>query len=624
MARPKRTDTGSSDNAHLEAIARLLRLLVLESTTKAGSGHPTSCLSAIEIVTALFFGGSLRADLRKPDNPSNDRFVLSKGHAAPLLYALYAVAGAVPVKALSGLRTLDSPLEGHPVMRFRYTEAPTGSLGQGLSIGLGEAIAATIDRKAYRTYVLLGDGEVAEGSVWEAIQYAGHRKTGNLTGIVDMNRLGQSGPTMLEHDASRLAWRIRSFDWKTVIVDGHSIPALLRAFRDASAVRHMPTMIIAKTFKGRGVPLLENKEGWHGKPLAGEELSRAITALGPVDRSVRGVIALPKDIPRKKVIPTALKSVPGVRQGTASPREAVAQALVRYRNVFPRMVVLDADVKNSTFVERFAVRVPGRFVETYIAEQNMAGIMVGLAARGWLPVAATFASFWTRAHDQLRMAQYSGMHMVCLGTHAGVHIGQDGPSQMGLEDIALFRSLSGSIVLYPCDAVSADQLTVLALKSPGIAYVRATRAVLPAVYASNAKFTIGGSRTLRHSTHDTVTVVSAGITVHESLKAASVLQRRGVHVRVIDCYSIKPIDADTLQRAARETGHILVVEDHYQEGGIADAVRSALGRHAGTVHALAVRKIPRSAAPEELLAYAHIDAKSVVDVVLRLVRRRRT
>lgn len=613
----------SAPSQHLEEIARLVRALVVDSTTTAGSGHPTSCLSAVDIAVTLMFGGTFRADLKRPQNASNDRIIFSKGHAAPLLYALYAVAGVIPVSELKRLRRFGSRLEGHPMPAFRYVEAPTGSLGQGLSYGIGEAVAATLDRLPYRTYVLIGDGETAEGSFWEAVQLASHKKIGNLTAIVDMNRLGQSGPTMLANDARLLERRITSFGWKTHVVDGHSIPKLQRVFRTAAGVHGKPVMIIARTIKGKGVSFLENREGWHGKTLDREERSRALKALGPIDRRIRGVIASPERVSFRHP-----RAVPPIVQRSVVPvisvREAIGRSLVRSIRSFPRMVVLDADVKNSTYLDRFAARFPSRFVETFIAEQNMVGIMIGLAARGHLPVAATFASFWTRAYDQLRMAQYAGTHVVCIGTHAGVHVGEDGPSQMGLEDIAMFRSLQGSTVLYPADAGAAEKLLVLALRSKGIVYIRATRATLPVMHPATTTFRIGGSRTILRSNNDQATIVGAGATIHEALKAALALKRRGISIRVIDCYSVKPIDAESMQRAARETRHLVVVEDHRQEGGIAEAVRSSLGAYAGTVRSLSVHRTPRSGKPDQLYAYEGIDSQSIFKVVRRLIPRNRT
>ncbi len=610
-----------ADHRHLEEIARFVRALVIESTSAAGSGHPTSCLSAVDAAVALLFGGTFAADLKHPQNPANDRLIFSKGHAAPLLYALYAVAGVIPVAELRRLRRLGSRLEGHPMPTFRYAEMPTGSLGQGLSYGIGEATAATLDRSPSRTYVLIGDGETAEGSFWEAVQLASHRKMGNLTAIVDMNRLGQSGPTMLVNDARRFEQRVGSFGWKTYVVDGHSMTELCRTLARAAQVHDRPVMVIARTVKGKGVPFLENREGWHGKTLDQAQRSDAVRALGPIDRRVRGQVPRPSPSKHRGVRPAAAVVAPTSVSGLST-REALARTLAKNLHSFPTMVMLDADVKNSTFFDRVAARAPSRFVEAFIAEQNMVGIMVGLAARGRLPVAATFASFWTRAYDQLRMAQYAGTHLVCIGTHAGVHVGEDGPSQMGLEDIAMFRSLQGSTVLYPADAGSAEKLLVQALRAKGIVYVRATRAVLPAVHPATAAFRIGGSRTVMRSSSDRAAIVAAGVTLHEALKAAESLKRRGIPVRVIDCYSVKPIDSQTLQRAARETGHVFVVEDHKPEGGISEAVRSALGPYAGTVRSLSVHKTPRSGRPDQLLAYERIDSGSIVNEVRRIIPRK--
>lgn len=603
---------------NLQSLARLVHFYILRSTTAAGSGHPTSALSAVELMVALLFGGVFRTDLKRPHYPNNDRLVFSKGHASPLLYALYAAAGRVKLPELLRYRKFGSRLEGHPMPVFPYVEAPTGSLGQGLSIGLGIAIAAQLDQLPFRTYVLLGDSEMAEGSVWEAIQLAGYRKQDNLTAILDVNRLGQSGPTMLEHDVQAYANRVKSFGWHAVVIDGRNFSEILKAYGEARSTQGKPTMIIARTFKGSGVSFLENKEGWHGKALSKEELKTALAEVGQVNLKVRGAVAPPQPATPHLIQQRPVRE-PRYKLGDlVATRKAVGQALVRLAPRFPKLVVLDGEVKNSTFTELFEAKYQQRFIQAYIAEQNMVGMANGLANRGKLPVTATFAAFFTRAHDQLRMAQYAGTHQIFVGTHAGVHIGEDGASQMGLEDIALFRSLHASTVLYPADAVCAERLMERALKAQGIVYLRATRANLPVLYKTS-RFFIGGSQALRHSKHDQATIVGAGVTLYEALKAADVLLKRNVNVRVIDLYSIKPLDQQTLRRAARETKHLVVVEDHRPEGGIAEAVRSALGRLAGTVTSLAVRKIPKSGKPEEQLRYQGIDTQAIVAALLKLL-----
>ncbi len=592
------------------------RANIIRSTTAAGSGHLTSSMSSVELITGLMFGGAFHADIKKPEYPNNDRLIFSKGHASPLLYSAYAAAGALPAAKLGQLRSFGSPLEGHPMPKFRYTEAPTGSLGQGLGIGVGEALAAKIGRLTYRTYVLLGDGEMAEGSVWEALEIAAYYQLDTLVGIIDLNGLGQSGSTMLGHDASRMAKRVGSFGWKTIIVDGHDLDKVMAAYDAAKKVRGKPVMIIAKTIKGKGVRLVEGKEGWHGRVLDKVLAAQALKDLEPIDEKIRGVVSVPEK--RQPFVPTK-KAAKAMKYGIGdlvAPRSAIGHALIRLAPTFPKLVVLDGEVKNSTDTENFQKKFPKRFIEGFIAEQNLVSMASGLAARGLLPVFATFAAFLTRAFDQLRMNQYAGTHQVYIGTHAGVHIGQDGASQMGLQDIAMFRTLKHSTILYPADAVSAEALTEKALQGTRIVYLRATRAALPVLYKPTQRFVIGGSHTWRTSKNDAATIVAAGVTLHEALKAADVLAKKKIAVRVIDLYSIKPLDIATLKLAARQTKQLIVVEDHYPEGGMGEAVRSALGKDAGCVTSLAVRKTPHSGKPEELLAYESIDAAAIVQTVL--------
>lgn len=603
----------------LAALVRQVRHSILRSTTAAGSGHPTSSLSAVELLTTLFFGGFFRADLRRPQTITNDRFILSKGHAAPLLYSIYAAAGVVSRRELLTLRKFGSRLEGHPMPRFPYAEVPTGSLGQGLSAGVGMALHARLHRLAFHTFVLLGDSEMSEGSVWEAIQLAGFQRLDSLIGILDVNRLGQAGQTMLGHHLQSYAQRIAAFGWNPLVIDGHHIGEIQRAYAAALKSKNRPTMIIAKTFKGKGVSFLEDKNGWHGKPLSKEQLAKALAELGPVGRTVPGVVRVPRK--RKAIVlkPAKTRSFSYRLGENVAPRFALGQGLLRLARVFPNMVVLDGEVKNSTHTDLFAKKYPKRFVQTYIAEQNMVGVAAGLAARGSLPVAATFAAFFNRAADQLRMNGYAGTHQVYVGTHVGVSIGADGPSQMGLNDIALFRSVHGSTVLYPSDAVASEGLLELALRGPGVVYLRATRNALPVLYDAKTKFKIGGSVVVRKSRRDRVTLVAAGITLHEALKAADTLARHRIAVRVIDLYSIKPLDLPTLRAAAQDTGRLIVVEDHGHSGGMAEAIQSALGGLAGTVTSLAVEKLPRSGTPEELLRHQAIDAAAIVETVRSLL-----
>lgn len=603
----------------LTALSRLIRYHIIRSTAVAGSGHVTSSLSAVEILSGLMFSGVFRADLKKPQLANNDRLIFSKGHAAPLLYSTYVVAGALPAAKLSLLRRFGGALEGHPMPKFPYTEAPTGSLGQGLGLGIGAAWAAKLSRLSYRTYVLLGDSEMAEGSVWEAIQLAAFHHLDNLVAVLDMNGLGQSGPTMLQHDARTMAKRVKAFGWKVFIVDGHNLKKVIGAYTKAKKVRGRPVMVIAQTIKGKGVKFIEGKEGWHGKVLDHDQAVHALMGLGSIDVELRGQVASPEREHAQTVSSKPAKKMSYTIGKNISPRQAIGRGLVRLAPAFPELVVLDAEVKNSTETEMFAEKYPEHFIEGFIAEQNAVSMAGGLAARGMLPVFATFAAFMSRAFDQLRMNQYAGTHQVYIGTHAGVHIGQDGASQMGLQDIAMFRTLEKSVVLYPSDAVSAEALLEKSLRGKDMIYLRITRATLPVLYKSTQQFRIGGSHVLRSSPHDKATIIAAGITVHEGLKAADVLVKKNIQVRVIDLYSIKPIDTATLQKAVQETGRLIVVEDHYPEGGIAEAVRSALGKNASAVTSLAVTKTPHSGTPEELLAHEGIDAEAIVSAVMKKV-----
>lgn len=605
---------------NLQALAQRIRADIIRSTTAAGSGHLTSSLSAVEIMTGLFFGGTFHADLRRPDYPNNDRFILSKGHAAPLLYALYVAAGMVPERMLRTLRHFGSQLEGHPMPRFKYTEVPTGSLGQGLGVGVGEALAARIAKLTYRTYVLLGDSEMAEGSVWEAIEVAAYHRLDSLVAILDLNGLGQSGPTMLGRDAANTAKRVAAFGWRTIIIDGHDLERVRLAFIQASKVKDRPTMIIARTVKGKGVPLVEGKSGWHGRVLNQDQARVALKALGPVERRLIGRVSPPVRRRSQLAKKQSAHALSYRSTEIIAPRMAIGQALTRLGAAWPQMIVLDGEVKNSTGTESFERKYPRRFVEGFIAEQNLVSMADGLAARGLIPVVATFAAFLTRAADQLRMNQYARTHQVYIGTHAGVHIGQDGASQMGLQDIAMFRDLEHSTILYPADGNAAVSLLGRGLQADGMVYLRATRAELPILYRPNQRLHIGGSTVFRQSRHDRVTIVAVGVTVHEALRAAELLSKHGIATRVIDLYSLKPLDVRTLQLAARQTKHLIVVEDHYPAGGIAEAVRSALGTLSGCVTSLAVTKTPHSGRPEELLRDQGIDAAGIVRAVRRIIR----
>lgn len=600
----------------LEELARLVRYYILTSTSEAGSGHPTSSMSAADLMTALFFR-YLRFDCEKPSYPNNDRVIFSKGHAAPLMYALYAAARAIPPEELKTLRQMGSRLQGHPTPHFPYAEAATGSLGQGLSIGVGMALNAKyLDKLPYRTFVLLGDGEMAEGSVWEAIQLAGHHQLNHLMGILDVNRLGQSQETMLGHDIEAYVWRIASFGWQVVSVDGHSMEDILRAFDTLLDGDARPKMMVAKTLKGQGVSFLADQPNWHGKALSPADLEKALRELGTVDTSLKGVIQKPENLVPAIRQPVDV-SPPTYKKGDAvATRKAYGNALARLAGKYPQLVAVDGDTKNSTFTEILSQKYPDRYFEIFIAEQNMMGVAVGLAQRGKIPFASTFAAFLTRAYDQIRMAAVSQASIKCVGSHVGISIGEDGPSQMGLEDISMFRAVHGSTVLYPSDAVSAEYLTEEAIKTPGIVYLRTSRPATPVLYDVGEKFPVGGSKTLRSSPKDLVTVVAAGVTLHETLRAYDLLQKEGVAIRVIDLYSVKPIDEAALAKAAQETKALIVVEDHWWEGGMGDAVLNVFAaRHLVPIIKMAVRDLPGSGKPEELMEAAGISAKAIVDRV---------
>lgn len=608
---------------NLEKLTQLARYWILTSTTKAGSGHPTSSMSATDLMVALMYGGVFKYDLAKPNFANNDRLIFSKGHASPLLYVLYALAGKIKESELNTLRDFNSRLEGHPTTAFPYTEAATGSLGQGLSVGVGMALNAKyIDKLPYKTYVLLGDSEMAEGSVWEAMQLAVHYKLDNLVGIIDVNRLGQRGATMYGHNIKSYQKKVDGFGWNSLVVDGHNIKEILTAYKQASKSKGRPTMIIAKTLKGKGVSFIENKNGWHGKVLSKEELKRALDELGEVDIKTKGTIQKPANR-KPAVIKVSTKKVKEDYSKALATRKAYGHALVKLFPSNTNMVVLDAEVSNSTYAETFKKVYPKRFFEMFIAEQNMVGVAAGLAARGKTPFVSTFAAFLTRAFDQIRMTQYSGRsaNINFVGSHAGVSIGADGSSQMGLEDIAMFRTLLNSVVLYPSDHVSQEKLLAQAIKHHGPTYVRTTRMDTAPLYKVSESFKIGGSKVLRKSNKDAFTLVSAGVTLYEALKAYDELKKISINVRVIDLYSIKPIDVATLKAAAKQTKTIITIEDHFAEGGIGEAVRSALEPLPTPVYSLAVRKMTKSGTPEQLLRYENINSDAIVRKVKSILKK---
>lgn len=613
------TDTQKIKALHDEA--NRLRVHCIRMTTKAGSGHPTTCLSSAEIAACLFFE-VMRYDPKNPANPMNDRFVLSKGHAAPLLYAALADAGAFPAEHLMTLRTLDSDLEGHPTPRFPWAYVATGSLGQGLSVGVGMAYCwKYLDKVDRRAYVLLGDGETAEGAVWEAAALAAQYKLDNLVAIVDVNRLGQSQETMYGHDIDVYVRKFEAFGWRVISLDGHDCAALLEAFQAAKAADRKPMAIIAKTIKGKGMALAEDKNGYHGKAFSQEEAESAIKDIAapedvpPFEIKKPAEMAASQDSSQADVEPPAYN--PGDKIAT---RQSYGTALAKLGAANPLVVSLDGDVKNSTFSQVFKKEHGDRFVECFIAEQNMVGMAMGLATCGKIPFISTFGAFLARACDQIRMAGVSRANVKFCGSHAGVSIGEDGASQMALEDLAIFRALPWSAVLYPCDAVSAERLVVEAARYPGIAFIRTSRPKTPVIYPNEEQFPIGGLKVLRQSENDRICLAGAGVTLHESLKAYELLKEEGMNVRVIDLYSVKPLAAEQLaENGAAAGSKILVAEDHYPEGGIGEAVAAALSGTGIAVHSAAVTSIPGSDAAEVLLDQHGLNGKRLAEKVKEIL-----
>ncbi|MFE7032756.1 transketolase [Streptomyces sp. NPDC057621] len=601
-------------------LGQQLRVDSVRAAAAAGSGHPTSSMSAADLM-AVLLARRLRYDFERPSHPGNDRFVLSKGHASPLLYAAYKAAGAIDDAELLTFRTLDSRLEGHPTpRRLPWVETATGSLGQGLPVGVGIALSGKrLDRVGYRVWVLCGDSELAEGSIWEAAEHASYEGLDNLTAIVDVNRLGQRGPTRHGHDLDAYARRFRAFGWHTVEIDGHDVEAVERAYGEAVSTTGQPTVILARTLKGKGVASVQDREGLHGKPLP--DADEAIEELGGV-RDLRVEVPQPQAARMLHAVRAGHLDLPRWEKGDeAATRDAYGQALAALGSSRADVVALDGEVSDSTRAEFFAKEHPERFFECYIAEQQLVGAAVGLATRGWVPFASSFAAFLTRAHDFVRMAAVSGVGINLVGSHAGVAIGEDGPSQMGVEDLAMLRAVHGSTVLYPCDANQTAALVATMADLDGIRYLRTSRGAMPVLYGPGEEFPVGGSKVLRRSTDDRLTVVAAGVTVHEALQAADALAADGIAVRVVDLYSVKPVDRETLREAAEETGCLVTVEDHHPEGGIGDAVLDAFldGRPTPRLVRLAVRDMPGSATPAEQLHAAGIDAESIVAAVKLLV-----
>ena len=658
----------------LEYKAYKLRLESLLMTTQAGSGHPTSALSAADLVAALFFY-AMHFDPNNFNNPDNDHFILSKGHASPALYAAWKELGKLTEAQLMTYRQFGSPLEGHPTSRFAYAEAATGSLGNGLGIGAGMALANRLDERENHIYVLMGDSELTEGSIWEAAEISAYYKLNKIIGIVDCNRLGQSTETIHGYHAQRYAQKFEAFGWKTLVIDGHDMLQIITALDKARDQDH-PTMIIAKTIKGYGIDRVENKEGFHGKAFTPEELKEILpqfeqrfasaaangnsfkwepslpeasnrsnpsTGSGRAennkikDKSARGDLSISLETKG-----SACLSAEASGEGWIEPceliiikeshykkgemiatRKAYGQAITAAGAVSKEIVSLDAEVKNSTFADIFEDKYPERFFQCFVAEQNMVNMGVGFARCDKVPFISTFACFLSRAYDQIRMAAIGKSTLRICGSHAGVSIGQDGPSQMGLEDIAMMRALPESIVLYPCDAVSTHALVNQMVNyTRGISYLRTTRGATPVLYDTDEQFPVGGCKVIKSSGADSALIVAAGITLHEALKAYDILIKEGIAISIIDLYSIKPLDAKTLEQVAtRSADRIITVEDHYLEGGIGEAVTYALGNTALEIHCLAVTKLPMSGKPEELLAWAGIDAAAIIEKVKELIKK---
>ncbi|MDA0566456.1 transketolase [Streptomonospora sp. S1-112] len=613
-----------TDRHRLTELAQQLRVDAVRAADAAGSGHPTSSMSAADLI-AVLAADHLRYDFDAPDHSGNDHLIFSKGHASPLLYALYKACGAITDDELLRYRKLGSPLEGHPTPRLPWVDVATGSLGQGLPVGAGIALAgARFDRLPYRVWVLCGDSELAEGSVWEALEYAGQERLANLTAILDINRLGQRGPTRHGWDLDAYRRRVAAFGWHTVEVDGHDPEAISAAYREARETTDRPTAVIARTVKGQGVSGVADKEGAHGKPVPDAE--EAIAELGG-RRDLRIEVARPTSGGASQRPGGTQVDLPVYQPGEeVATRDAFGKAVAALGDGRPDVVVLDGEVADSTRTKAFADAHPDRFVELYIAEQQLVATAVGLQVRGYTPYAATFAAFFSRAYDFVRMAAVSGADINLVGSHAGVSIGEDGPSQMGLEDIASLRAVHNSVVLHPCDANSTARLTAGMAEHRGVSYLRTLRGETPVLYGPDEGFHIGGSKVLRSSADDRATVVAAGATVHEALAAADALAADGIAVRVIDAYSIKPVDAATLRAAARETGCVVTVEDHWPEGGLGDAVLDVFAdtRTMPRTMKLAVSGMPASATPEEQRREAGIDAGAVEAAVRGILRQAET
>ncbi len=623
MSAPSAAVPSAATVSAVKEKAKLLSIYSMMATTAAGSGHPTSCMSAAQLVAGVFFH-AMKFDPKNANSNDADRFVLSKGHAAPVLYAALAEAGVFPVSRLMTLREFSSELEGHPTPKIHGVDAATGSLGQGLSVGAGLAIGARMDKSPTRVYVLTGDGELAEGQVWEAAAFAAHYKLDNLTVIADINRLGQSEPTMYQHDMERYRLKFESEGFDTQVIDGHDVAAILAALDRAKTVKGKPQAIVARTIKGHGFSQVADKEHWHGKPFSKEQLAAAIQELG-------GGPTVPPD-PGKSYERTPLPTPPDFPEppppdyaadAKVATREAYGFALKRLGAANPHVVAISGDVKNSTFSETFGDAYPDHFWQGYIAEQNLVSVAVGLQARGKVPFADTFACFLSRAYDNVRMAAISRANINLCGSHCGVSIGEDGPSQMALEDIAMFRAIHGSAVFYPSDAVSTERITETMARRPGINYLRTSRPKMPILYSKDEKFPVPGFKVLKKSADDKVTLIGAGVTLHEALKAADQLKAAGIAARVIDLYCVKPLDGKALAaEVAASGGRLVTAEDHWPEGGLGEAVLHALaaaGAPPAKFKLVAVNDMPHSGKPDELVDAFGISARDIVEAVKGLM-----
>ncbi len=604
-------------------LAQQLRADSIRATTAAGSGHPTSSMSAADLM-AVLLTSYLRYDFNNPTNPHNDHLIFSKGHASPLLYSMYKAAGAIDDDELLTLRKLGSRLEGHPTPVLPWVDVATGSLGQGLPIAAGVAACGKyLDKLPYHIWVLLGDSEMAEGSIWEALDTSSFYKLDNLIAILDCNRLGQRGPTELQWHTEVYAERAKAFGWNPIVIDGHNYNEISQAYELALKTEGQPTFIIAKTMKGKGVSFLENKEGWHGKALNQEQEEQALKELAEV-RSMTYPVRKPAEGMQPTSTSSKSVSLPTYKVGeSAATRKAYGDALKALGDANPDVVAMDGEVSNSTYAEEFAKAFPDRYFEQFIKEQELVAFAVGMSVRYKIPFASTFAAFFSRAYDFIRMAAISRANIRLVGSHAGVSIGEDGPSQMALEDLAMMRAVYDSTVLYPSDPNQTAQLVQQMAEHDGIIYMRTTREKTPVLYSPDEQFTIGGSKVVRQSDNDQVTIVAAGITLHEALQAYEDLKSEGITARVIDAYSVKPIDGETLMIAAEETsGKIVTVEDHWPEGGLGDAVLEAFTQRytsMPTIVKLAVDFMPGSGTPAQLLDAAGISSRQIVDAARTLV-----